>query len=308
MHPKSISTYSFQERQDREEKKCSTGEAPYINLPPPPELTASSENLSIKEPLPPPPEPNETAVPPPPPPPLIEGGTAPSPPPLPPVPVEGFAPTPPPPPPLIEDRNVTKSLPPPPVGRPLPATPSRDSLTSLEYQEIQNAISEIENIDVCYGQPPVLPPPPTIPAPPLPLEVEAELDNKAKKKDELKNRLTIEVGDQNKLHFQGSTNVEVLSPKMEEKLTTLLSATDEVGGSSVPSGENVLTPTSPVSPTSDSGADFAEVYDILEYAEKYFNDHPKDMSMKSLKKKRNSTEVTFFFICCLRHAIFPIYF
>lgn len=116
----------------------------------------------------------------------------------------------------------------------------------------------------------------------------------------MKQSLTIEVPDnknQNKLQVKGQRNVEMLSPKMEEKLNTLLSGPDhdenETGTFLIPNGRPPMSPMTPLSPGSDGG-DFGEVYDMLEYAEKYFNDHPKDTSgtlMKSFKKKRDSTQV-----------------
>ena len=80
---------------------------------------------------------------------------------------------------------------------------------------------------------------------------------------------------------------------MERKLNTLLSGPDDTGALVIPNGRPSMSPATPLSPASDGG-EFGEVYDMLEYAEKYFNDHPKDTSgtlMKSLKKKRDSTQV-----------------
>jgi hypothetical protein len=282
----------LQELQDLEaQTEQERREGSIDNLPPPPEISASTENLadSELETLPPPPSGEVETVPPafipPPPPPLPPG--VPAPPPVPPV------------------AN-------PNSGRPLPPTPPtrRDShltnrqsqrgssLTSLEYQEIQNAINEIENIEFDYApKPPVLPPPPTIPAPPLPPGV--EMSQHEKEKLSKKKSLTIDVPDninQNKLQVQGPSNVEALSPKMEKKLHNLLEGPDDSskGEGLIPNGRTPLTPPTPMSPVSDGGTDFGEVYDMLDYAEKYFNEHPKDVSgtlMKSLKK-RNSQEVS----------------
>ena len=302
----------MQERQDREdsERKAREASIDSLNLPPPPVLSASVEDLTLDEALPPPPSESVSGIPPPP-----------APPPLPPRPTDGSVPPAPPAPPLPR-RPTDGSVPPapsapplprggaipvtPPVvpsveGRPLPAIPNEirnqkaSSITSLEYQEIQNAINEIDNIDIDTPQPPILPPPPTIPAPPLPPGVDQ--NQQAKQKLAMKQSLTIEVPDNenlNKLQVKGPSNVESLSPKMEKKLNTLLSGPEnENGAVLIPNGKPPMSPVTPLSPGSDGG-DFGEVYDMLEYAEKYFNDHPKDTSgtlMKSFKKKRDSTLV-----------------
>ena len=275
----------MQEKQEREEEERKSREASIDNLPPPPELSASLEDLTIDEALPPPPAENLPGIPPPLPPSLTNGSV----PPPPPLPANGAVP-------------VTPPVVPPLDHRPLPAVPGYEnenkrqkasSITSLEYQEIQNAINEIENIDIETPQPPILPPPPTIPAPPLPPGVGPT--PQAKQKLAMKQSLTIEVPDNqnlNKLQVKGPSNVESLSPKMEQKLNTLLSG-PENENVIIPNGRPPMSPMTPLSPSSDGG-DFGEVYDMLEYAEKYFNDHPKDTSgtlMKSLKKKKDSTQV-----------------
>ena len=295
----------LQEKQDIEDRQGREGSID--NLPPPPELTGSTENLLIQEePLPPPPS-DDTELPtrangaaPPPPLPLDQNGFIPPPPPFPPD--DGNVP----PPPLVDPNLAGRPLPPPPPpvrrNSQLSNSPKRQgSMTSLEYQEIQNAINEIDNIDENYTrQPPVLPPPPTIPAPPLPPDV--EMNQHTKQKLAMKQSLTIAVPDnqnQNKLQAKGQqTNVEALSPKMEKKLNTLLSGPEDNDENLVPNGQTPLTPPTPMSPISDGGGDFGEVYDMLDYAEKYFNDHPKEISgtlMKSLKKK-SATEVNTFII------------
>lgn len=294
----------LQERQDLEDqKRREDREASIDNLPPPPELSNSTENLLIQEePLPPPPAADDTEQPvrangsvPPPPLPLDQNGFIPPPPPFPPD--DSAVP---PPPPVGAERPKP---PPPPVRRnsqlsrkDSTGTPRQDSLTSLDYQDLQNAINEIDNIDPDYTkQPPVLPPPPTIPAPPLPPDV--EMSQQAKQKLAMKQNLTISVPDnanQNKLQVQSQqANVEALSPQMKKKLSTLLSGPEETEENIIPNGGTPLTPPTPMSPVSEGGVEFGETYDMLEYAEKYFNDHPKEISgtlMKSLKKK-TATEV-----------------
>ncbi|XP_045181128.2 myosin-I heavy chain-like isoform X2 [Mercenaria mercenaria] len=279
------------ERQDQEaEFQRETREASIDNLPPPPEITASTENLADieLETLPPPPSGEEATVTVPP------EFIPPPPPPLPPTGVPALPPV-----PAIADPNRGRPLPPRPPERRDSHLSKRgsqrgSSLTSLEYQEIQNAINEIESIEFDYApKPPVLPPPPTIPAPPLPPGV--EMSQHAKEKLAKKQSLTIEVPDnvnQNKLQVQGPSNVEALSPKMEEKLHNLLEGPEQTSTeeSLIPNGRTPMTPPTPMSPVSDGGGEFGEVYDMLDYAEKYFNDHPKDISgtlMRSLKKRHS---------------------
>lgn len=282
----------MQEKQDIEERE--TREASSDNLPPPPEITRSTENLADEDlsPLPPPPSGEENSA--------AESSSAP--PPLPPKESQVPQPLSP-----VLNPNTGRPLPPPPPVRRNSQLSNRQSqrgssLTSLEYQEIQNAINEIESIEFEYApRPPVLPPPPTIPAPPLPPDV--EMSQHAKDKLAKKKSLTIDVPDsinQNKLQVQGPSNVEALSPKMEEKLHTLLVGPDQqtsTDESLIPNGRTSMTPPTPMSPMSDGGGDFGETYDMLDYAEKYFNDHPKDISgtiMKSLKK-RNPQDVSFYY-------------
>ncbi|XP_052271099.1 unconventional myosin-VIIb-like isoform X2 [Dreissena polymorpha] len=293
----------FEEKQEQEWQSRQSREGSIDNLPPPPELSASTENLVLEDILPPPPV-GADNIPRPPPPPLpAKVGPHPPPPPLP-LDQNGFIPPPPPfPPPDNAQphlRQVDRTHPPrPPVRRDSQLSTDRDSvisinrsssITSSEYQDIQNAISEIENIDYeSFMPPPVLPPPPTIPAPPLPPGV--GMSQQAKEKLMLKKSLSIEVPDhmnQNKLQVQAPSNVETLSPKMADKLNTLLHGPD---GGPIPNGMTPLTPPAPLSPISDGGGEFGDAYDMLEYAEKHFNDHPKDISgtlMKSLKNKKFS--------------------
>ncbi|XP_076097464.1 myosin-VIIa-like isoform X5 [Mytilus galloprovincialis] len=105
--------------------------------------------------------------------------------------------------------------------------------------------------------PPVLPPPPTIPAPPLPDHINQEPTT--------------------------PTAIESLSPTIEKNLHNLMNfdmeSQPEMNGHAVP--------------VKDLGEDEHVYYDMMEYAEKYYNDHPKEVGgtiMKSLRKRPGSGE------------------
>lgn len=117
--------------------------------------------------------------------------------------------------------------------------------------------------------PPVLPPPPTIPAPPLPGS------------DGIQNLILDNVNEIPKT----PTAIETLSPTIEKNIHNMMSFDLE-------SPENKMN--GHVVPVRDLGEDEHVFYDILEYAEKYYNDHPRDVGgtiMKSLRKRPGSGEV-----------------
>lgn len=107
--------------------------------------------------------------------------------------------------------------------------------------------------------PPVLGPPPTIPAPDLPAGLTVDTSN------------------------QTPTAIESLSPTTEKNLKNMMDpnfVSENMNGHAVP--------------VKDLGEDDHVYYDMMEYAEKHFNDHPKDVGgtiMKSLRKRPGSGEV-----------------
>lgn len=117
--------------------------------------------------------------------------------------------------------------------------------------------------------PPVLPPPPTIPAPPLPASNGIQ---------------NLNMDNVNEIP-KTPTAIETLSPTIEKNIHNMMSFDLE-------SPENKMN--GHVVPVRDLGEDEHVFYDILEYAEKYYNDHPKDVGgtiMKSLRKRPGSGEV-----------------
>ncbi|KAK3585200.1 hypothetical protein CHS0354_027488 [Potamilus streckersoni] len=249
-------------------------------LPPPPEIFGDRENLLAEEPLPPPPPADNLQLP------------ALGCPPLPPPPLPGgYVPTPPPPPPL------PGVLQPCPSEFPVKRPPS--SLTSDELEEIHLAIKEIEDIDIT--RPPILPPPPRIPAPPPPPEA-LMMDREVKEAGEVvtKKGLTIEVPVNPKLQGAKSpTAMESLSPKMEQKLSSLMngpSIPDSSRKSAMANGGIAMSPKGPRCTMNESFTEMDDSgvsYDMLDYAEKYFNDHPREFGgtiIKTLKKRRNPGE------------------
>ncbi|KAL3874589.1 hypothetical protein ACJMK2_037577 [Sinanodonta woodiana] len=252
------------------------------SLPPPPEVLGSRENLAEELLPPPPPEDNEQlpapGCPPPPPPPILGG----------------YVPAPPPPPPLPDVLQRCPSE--------FPNKPS--SLTSDELEEIHLAIKEIEDIDIT--RPPILPPPPRIPPPPPPPEA-LGMEKKVKETGEvdIRKSLTIEVPvNPNLQGVKSPTALESLSPKMEQRLSSLMngpSVPDSSKKSAMANGGIAMSPKGPRSAMTESFIemdDSGSSYDILDYAEKYFNDHPREFGgtiIKTLKKRRNPGEQKEFF-------------
>lgn len=145
----------------------------------------------------------------------------------------------------------------------------------------------ITNVNRPLPAPPVLPPPPTIPAPPTPTGMVTR---------RRPNSIKIQNG-----NVRPPSNVEVLSPTMQKKLSTLMSG---------PSDEVVQMRAKRISTMYNLNDEFTHrpsrnsmieeeeeeadtVHDFLEYANKYFIDHPKDTGggtiMKNLKRKSGST-------------------
>ncbi|XP_060082957.1 myosin-I heavy chain-like [Ylistrum balloti] len=298
---------------------------PPDDLPPPPAMTDSVGHV-----IPPPPPgpapappcrtssrsstgpisprslPPEISIPPPPP---LEDDYVPAPPPPPPPMPSVGGPPPPPPPPNIGPPCPPPSLPLQTSTRPPSslsiATPTSETFESLssyddnmsEILEMQNVLSQFEKgVDTPpTKRPPILPPPPTIPAPPPPPEaVTARVTKRPPSIDLKTGRRSSELP---------PTYVEVLSPTTERKLHRMLSDKSDDGGipsqhpqqrvppiaRQLPNGE--ITPTTPVRENGFLSEDY--YYDIQEFANKYFNDHPKDVGgtiMKSLRKKRHSAE------------------
>ncbi|XP_062572386.1 myosin-I heavy chain-like isoform X2 [Saccostrea cucullata] len=193
--------------------------------------------------------------------------TIPAPPPPPSVPAP---PTPPVAPPTIP-------VPPPPPGPPPP----------LSSEEMPGA-PPITNVNRPLPAPPVLPPPPTIPAPPTPTGMVTR---------RRPNSIKIQNGD-----VRPPSNVEVLSPTMQKKLSTLMSGpSDEVVQMRAKRISTMYNLNGDVGHRESRNSTIEEEdeveteHDFMEYAEKYFIDHPKDFGggtiMKNLKRKSGSKEM-----------------
>ncbi|XP_056022495.1 myosin-I heavy chain-like isoform X9 [Ostrea edulis] len=179
------------------------------------------------------------------------------------------------PPPPVLPPPPTIPVPPPPPGPPPP-------LLSDEMPE-----PPITNVNRPLPAPPILPPPPTIPAPPTPTGMVTR---------RRPNSIKIQNGD-----VRPPSNVEVLSPTMQKKLSTLMSG---------PTEDMVQLRAKRISTMYNLNGDFTHresrnsiiqeeeemdtEHDFLEYAEKYFIDHPKDTGggtiMKNLKRKSSSAK------------------
>lgn len=240
--------------------------------PPPPDDSVGS--LGSEEPLPPPPAGDDTELPnlevPPsclfsngiPPPPPLENGQAP--------------------PPL---ENGHASLLPPPT-----CCLSFDHPD--EIKEMDKMISQYDEMLT----PPILPPPPTIPAPapppdaliPPPLPTACVISS---------SKLELGLND----NMAGPAAIDALSPSIEDKLQKMLGDTGKENGeiekikptNGLTNGDVSLSPVEECGDIEENEEDI--VYDMYEFAEKYFNDHTRDSSgtlMKSFRKRTKTTDVS----------------
>nr|XP_034326517.1 myosin-I heavy chain isoform X5 [Crassostrea gigas] len=194
-------------------------------------------------------------------------------------------------PPVLPPPPTIPAPPPPPPGTPAPPTlpvppPPPGPPPPISSEEMPPP--PITNVNRPLPAPPVLPPPPTIPAPPTPTGMVTR---------RRPNSIKIQNG-----NVRPPSNVEVLSPTMQKKLSTLMSG---------PSDEVVQMRAKRISTMYNLNDEFTHrpsrnsmieeeeeeadtVHDFLEYANKYFIDHPKDTGggtiMKNLKRKSGSTK------------------
>ena len=90
--------------------------------------------------------------------------------------------------------------------------------------------------------------------------------------------------------------LSALSPETQEKLSSLLEQPPDEGQVSTPEGGGVV---QNVTGDGEGSLETDTVCNIVEYAEKYFNNHPRDSGgtlMKSLKKRRDSLKVRMHFL------------
>ncbi|KAK6183200.1 hypothetical protein SNE40_010727 [Patella caerulea] len=236
----------------------------------------SRKSQEIKSSVPPPPPPPGVpgAPPPPPPPALPDGVPQPPPPPPPPVPpsslplkitiVEEDLPLPPPPEnPEISAVELNGYLPPPPLNGTDIDENGFCTPSPTQYESIDRLTGSIPSSGGSLSRRPefIIPPPPSFPPPPVP-------DANARPVSYIQ--------------------VNELSPETQDKLSNMMQHPVD----------NIMSPQS----MADSVCSLPEpeaVYDMLEYAEKYYNNHVRDYGgtlMKSLKKRRQSSTVSLIFI------------
>ena len=283
----------------------------------PPGVSQATAFVSAGSGTPPPPPP------PPPPPTGIAGGVAPPPPPPPPPPApgvlfpsEGPPPPPPggedalPPPPQSGSRDDLSNLPngdfppPPPPGPSLTIPPPPPFPPGVHDTEVENPYAElsevVRRVSLASGQQQdkaVVPPP--LPPSPSPSH------NSRGSRTSMALRLE-QAQAQAQAHTGSPVTADMgqLSPGTHERLVTMLQQ---------PSPDLI----SPQSMSSSAGGDMGElpndldgVYDIMDYADRFFNDHERDTGgtlMKSLKKRKQSASSVSLF-CVFKFCEFVLCF
>ncbi|KAL8585216.1 hypothetical protein ACOMHN_013231 [Nucella lapillus] len=282
-----------------------TGQKP----PPPPRTTSvlsSSSSTSSREgptfifpgvePPPPPPPPMlpwGEGLPPPPP---LSGEAPPPPPPPPPFPGEGGEDVLPPPPPGGE--NVLEQLPegilppPPPPGPCLTIPPPPPMLPAMQDSEVENPYAELsevvrraslaEALAAQQQQNRAVPPP----LPPSPSPSQGSRGSMALRLEQVHMNAHIQTGSSSAMVASTTADMGQLSPGTQERLFSMMQQ---------PSPD-LASPQSLMSSAEAGDLDLDGVFDLLDYADKFFNDHERDSSgtlMKSLKKRKQSISSEF---------------
>ena len=161
-------------------------------------------------------------------------------------------------------------------------------------------------------RPPVLPPPPTIPAPPLPPEATngnqkfSRLSSRSSSGTSINRPASIDIQQGRRSLDVGGKNVESLSPNTTNTLNSMMTFTpsdlnEQQNGLAPPQiitnpPSEVMTNGSneyPARPLSIQGEEL--YYDMIEYANKHFNDHMREVGgtlMKNFRKKKNQEDVS----------------
>ncbi|BFZ12100.1 hypothetical protein BsWGS_15138 [Bradybaena similaris] len=247
--------------------------------PPPPPDTSVDQSLPgvhLPTPLTPPPGVSQatafiSSYITPPPPALKDKGTAPTPPPRTSSATNGALPPPPPPPPFVSEESSLNDLSFLPHGDPLLSSPSESENPYAEPKEVHKAIHE----SLVNGgfQPPAKTPPAV---PPIPRPFPPTVPNTPRSSMALRISASHDIG-----HPSRGRELGQLSPTTRERLFSLMSR-PQVDG---------VSPQAEVSPAQEKGDVPPEpdaVFDILEYAEKFFNEHERDFGgtiIKTLKKR-----------------------